>query len=176
MVDPNPPFIYALAKRYSSSPKWYRRHKVTSAHIAHLVDALDYPLIRGRDLSRLDPKELQRNMHSLMSVILRWWVGCLNMAKVIALETRDGPNTPEYRNRASRHILRQTRYDRVYADGVRAALNFKMLRKQPYSTEGITSPVLAKLFPGYPFVDPRAEVLFKNKRIKSKKKKTKHVR
>jgi hypothetical protein len=71
------------------------------------------------------------------SIALRLWAGCLDAAKTIALETRDGPNSPELRAAAFAQIDSVAETDPIYGAGVEAAPAFKVLRRQSYSFDGV---------------------------------------
>jgi hypothetical protein len=74
----------------------------------------------------------------LVSICLRLWAGCLDGAKVIAMETRSGPNTTDVRARAHANaIVPRAAVDPIYAAGAEAALAFKRLRNEPTSFDGV---------------------------------------
>jgi len=113
---------------------------------AHLVHEVDPPLdwqtpgrIRaiGPALERLLP-DVSDAMERA-SIALRLWAGCLAAAKTIALETRDGPNSPELRTAAFAQIDGIAEADPIYGAGVEAAPAFKVLRGQSYSFDGVPS-------------------------------------
>ena len=64
-------------------------------------------------------------------------------AKMIALDTRDGPNTPNMRIETFQHLDRIADQDHIYRAGVESAPLFKKERQQCFSFNGIplTSPV-----------------------------------
>jgi hypothetical protein len=77
------------------------------------------------------------------SIGLRLWSGCISTAKTIALDTRDGPNTPEIRTKIFRTLDRIADQDPIYRAGVESAPLFKKERRQCFSFNGVplTSPV-----------------------------------
>src|SRR5262249_17166793 len=98
-------------------------------------------------LARLDPalKDVAAPLvpdigdeEARVSICLRLWAGCLDGAKIIALETRSGPNTIERRARAhATVIVPRAAADPIYAAGAEAAPAFKHLRNQPMCFDGI---------------------------------------
>ncbi len=79
----------------------------------------------------------------IVNVIFRLWAGCISAAKTIGYETRSGINTPEKRSRIFGILDLIAKKDKLFYKGVEAAINFKTIRKQPYSLEGVPdiSPV-----------------------------------
>lgn len=71
------------------------------------------------------------------NICLRLWAGCLAGAKIIALETIDGPNTPEYRNLANNLIMKIAQNNPIFRAGIKTAVEFKRSRNEKYSFEGI---------------------------------------
>jgi hypothetical protein len=71
------------------------------------------------------------------NISLRLWSGCLAAAKTIALRTMAGPNTPEVREQASRHLDTVAQADSVFCAGVEAAPSFKRLLREDFSFEGV---------------------------------------
>lgn len=160
MVDPNMETAHQWAEALGRVPVLPRSLEDV-ADRARLVDAVDWPLVRGGLLIRLtNPEKVERlrevgrlSMQFLsdvedetlrVNVILRLWSGCLIAAKTIAVETRSGPNTPELRQVAfSQFIDRIAETDLIFRAGVEAAPAFKRLRNDPYSLEGVPddSPV-----------------------------------
>src|SRR5208337_1085419 len=69
-------------------------------------------------------------------IALRLWAGCISGAKVIALETRNGPNTPWRRKKGAMSIDRRCVNDPIFQAGAEAAPAFKRLRGEPYSFRG----------------------------------------
>lgn len=73
-----------------------------------------------------------------VNVTLRIWAGCLDAAKTIAMETRNGPNT-----RREREILFKSTIDPrsltdpIYCAGVEAAPFFKSQRNEQFSFDGV---------------------------------------
>ena len=74
---------------------------------------------------------------SRVSVALRLWAGCMSAAKTIAFKTRSGVNTVADRTRIMGYIEQQVAVDEVYRAGVEAAPDFKRLRRQTVSFEGV---------------------------------------
>lgn len=73
----------------------------------------------------------------VINTALRLWSGCMETAKVIALETMDGHNTAELRQEAFFQIELFSKVDLIYAAGVESAPLFKKLHKQYYSFNGV---------------------------------------
>jgi hypothetical protein len=130
----NPP------RRYHS-----QRSKYTKEKIALIVDLFDADIVQDTNLHTLTKKEARKRIDDIIKVILRWWSGCMAMAKTIALETRDGPNTPTKRKRLAKKIYNIAKHDRIFADGVLAAVAFKNLRSQKFSLDGINVSMQRKL-------------------------------
>lgn len=85
---------------------------------------------------RLLPDVVEQDARA--SICLRLWAGCLDGAKIIAMETRSGPNTANVR--AHLHttvIVPRAAVDPIYAAGAEAALAFKRLHNQPTSFDGV---------------------------------------
>ncbi len=99
-------------------------------------------------LNRIDDIVRHYNTHETnekyrKSIGLRLWSGCLSAAKVIALETRDGPNPPEMRAESFQEIDIIADRDSIFCAGVESAPLFKEYNQQCYSFNGVpsTSPV-----------------------------------
>jgi len=126
---------------------------------ARLVAEIDGPFITGSSFEEcvvnigMRIKEISSKSASYMPDVsdnltrmnlgLRLWAGCLSAAKTIALETMDGPNSPEDRARIFPSIDSLAESDPIYRAGVEAAPEFKRLRDDAYSFEGVpaNSPV-----------------------------------
>ena len=132
---------------------------------AILIDKIDMPLTVENNTANLlleymsqDEREFRLNKvlgiansflldipseASKKNVILRLWSGCLDAAKSIALETRDGLTSPEIRKSHFYQIDLFARWDLIYCAGVESAPSFKRRRKESYRFEGIPydSPV-----------------------------------
>jgi len=72
-----------------------------------------------------------------INICLRLWSGCLSAAKIIALETKNGKNTPDYRAEAYKKILNLADNDPIFKAGAKTAVDFKKSRDEEYSFEGI---------------------------------------
>lgn len=84
------------------------------------------------------------NPNARNGVGLSVWSGCMSAAKTIALETRDGENTPETRSLVFTNIINPLcEIDELYKAGVEAAPIFKRLREDEISFDGVPpeSPV-----------------------------------
>jgi len=127
-----------LARTMGRTPSWYKRATVSPEAVAWIVDTIDYPLVQSGLITR-------KKIQDIMNVYLRFWSGCMSMAKVIALETRSGVNTPEYRGKTSKKIMRIAKKDKAYRDGVCAAMMFKIYRNQEYSVTGIDKTIIKQL-------------------------------
>lgn len=141
--------------------------------IAEIVHAFDGDLVRMDELSKLNPHEawsrcrfaggvvaaalqhdptegivvLDDRYAWFASIALRLWAGCISAAKIIALETRAGPNTPNYRKSIVKPLLRACKNDRTYAAGVAAGPELKKLRNEPFEFDGIPVDVQRQLWP-----------------------------
>jgi hypothetical protein len=71
------------------------------------------------------------------------WSGCLSAAKTIALDTREGPNTPDRRTKDFQIFDHRVNQDPIYCAGVESAPLFKKKNQQCFSFDGVplTSPV-----------------------------------
>ena len=131
--------------------------------LAMLVHVIDGHLVRNTDLKDVSEAQKKRRIKDAVnmaytflcpddyiklaheefaSIVLRYWSGCLSGAKIIALKTRSGPNTPEYRSDAVVRLFKTCKRDRFFAQGVRSAPFFKRVRMQRICYDGI--PVMAK--------------------------------
>jgi hypothetical protein len=74
---------------------------------------------------------------------LRLWSGCISAAKTIALETMDGPVTPECRISIFQSLDSLAKIDSVFGLGIECAPLFKKRHQQCFSFNGVpmTSPV-----------------------------------
>ena len=140
MPDPNMAKAYQIAKAIGRQPRWYKKYRkgITPQQVALAVHVLDFPLIHGKLIKEKDP-------FVALNVLLRWWSGCISMAKVIALSTRDGRNTPKQRKRWAKQILSMMKKDIIFADGVHAAITLKRIRKQDWSFEGFDNADFNKI-------------------------------
>lgn len=78
-----------------------------------------------------------------MSILLRLWAGCLAGAKTLSIGA-DTPrvswvNTSEVRKRQFLWLARDSKRDRIFRLGARAALLFKLERGEEFGFEGIDS-------------------------------------
>ena len=71
------------------------------------------------------------------NICLRLWSGCLSGAKTIALETNEGPVTPEYRAVVYNKIMDLAQNDPIFLAGAEVAVDFKKTRNEGYSFEGL---------------------------------------
>lgn len=79
------------------------------------------------------PNEAER-----LGICLRLWSGCLDGAKVIALKTLSGPNTPEGRHTACESLIAPVAAaDPIYAAGAEAARATKRHWRQTYRLNGV---------------------------------------
>lgn len=134
---------------------------------AHLVHRIDQFLVRGATLRELRVVELLERARDVAGLVydygyrfhpisaedagnrrvsgssvlagigLRLWAGCLMGAKVIALETRSGPNTARGRAERCARIGELAADDLVFRAGAEAARAFKLLRGEPFSLDGV---------------------------------------
>jgi hypothetical protein len=63
----------------------------------------------------------EKNEEYRKSIGLRLWSGCISAAKMIALDTRDGPNTPNIRTKIFQILDRIAGQDPIYRAGVESA-------------------------------------------------------
>jgi hypothetical protein len=87
-------------------------------------------IIKEIVLNRIDDIVRSYNTHVTnekyrKSIGLRLWSGCLSVAKVIALETRDGPNTPEMRAESFQDLDSIVDRDSIFCAGVQSVPLFK---------------------------------------------------
>jgi hypothetical protein len=150
--DPNMELTRALAEGLGPPPALPASLQAV-ARRAELVDALDGPMVTGRNIYELGFQMASRLRHiaegsrglildlqdpmERINVVLRLWSGCISGAKVIAHETRSGPNTVEYRRAIMPQIEAIADRDPIYAAGLEAAPVFKLFRDQTYSLEGV---------------------------------------
>ena len=81
---------------------------------------------------------------------LRLWAGCMETAKCIALETKNGANSPKDREASFFQIDLFSKFDLMYCAGVEAAPSFKKLRKEHYSFKGVPPNSVVRKYPnGY---------------------------
>jgi len=93
-------------------------------------------------ISDVDDDGVRKNLS------LRLWSGCLSAAKIIALRTNDGPNTPDKRASSFRDkIDPQAQMDPIYRAGVEAAPHFKKLLEEEYSFEGVPEDSTVRRYP-----------------------------
>ena len=85
----------------------------------------------------------ERNEKYRKSIGLRLWSGCMSAAKTIALDTPDGPNTPNIRTKIFQDLDLKANQDPIYRAGVESAPLFKKKRQHCFSFNGVplTSPV-----------------------------------
>jgi hypothetical protein len=105
-------------------------------------------IIKEIVINRVDDIVRRYNTHASnekyrKSIGLRLWSGCLSAAKVIALETRDGLNTPKMRAESFQDIDVTADRDSIFYAGVESATLFKKYSQQCYSFNGVplSSPV-----------------------------------
>jgi hypothetical protein len=81
------------------------------------------------------------------SIGLRLWSGCLSAAKVIALETRDGPNSPKMRAESFQDIDIIADRDSIFCLGVESSPLFKKYSQQCYSFNGVPLSSRVRRYP-----------------------------
>lgn len=126
---------------------------------AQFIDAIDGPLLvdgagvwqwadmatRLRDIAETSLPVMPdvSDPFDRIAIALRLWAGCLSAAKVIAAETRSGPNTRASRSAAFSDIDGVTAHDDLFRAGMEAAPAFKDGRGQTYCLDGVPhgSPV-----------------------------------
>jgi hypothetical protein len=81
------------------------------------------------------------------NILLRLWTGCIDAAKNIALETRDGVNTPENRSKYFFQIDLFAKIDLIYCAGVEVAPSFKKLHRQHFSFNGVPTNSVVRRYP-----------------------------
>ena len=79
-----------------------------------------------------------------INICLRLWSGCLSTAKTIAIETNDGPNTPEIRYALHNKITELAENDLIFQAGAEVAEEFIKARNEEYSFEGIPNDSFLK--------------------------------
>jgi hypothetical protein len=100
-----------------------------------------------KDMTKTTDKQIPGidNIHARNGVGFLLWSGCISAAKAIALDTRDGVNTPESRMRDFTNLINPLcGIDEFYKAGVETAPIFKRLLNQAVSFDGVPdgSPVL----------------------------------
>lgn len=159
VVDPNMDTALEWANELYPSPQLPSSLQDVGPR-ARLVDSIDTHLINNSLLHTLGNKEKRQRIETVAelarksipdvddkdkraSIALRLWSGCLSAAKTIALETRSGPNTSQTRKQLFLKIDAIAQRDPVYRAGVEAAPEFKGLRGNPISFDGVpkNSPV-----------------------------------
>ena|SRR5438034_5175538 len=73
----------------------------------------------------------------VINIALRLWSGCMETAKAIAFETRDGRNTFQTRQMSFFQIDFFSKIDLIYTAGVESAPSFKKFHKEYYSFNGV---------------------------------------
>lgn len=132
---------------------------------AKLVNDIDQPLISNSLLEYLSDEEKARRLDEVaklnktyipdvdddnvrVNITLRLWSGCLSAAKMIASQTKGGPNTSNKRKSIfSGTIDPIAQRDTIYRAGVEAAPYFKTLREQDYSFEGVPENSAVRRYP-----------------------------
>ena len=164
MVDTNMETALQWANELGSSPML----PVSLENVdlrARLVNAIDTPLVyKEVILERLNPQEKSLRMNNFaktaapymqeiddasvrLNIVLRLYSGCLSAAKAIALQTNDGPNTPERRAEQAVTVDFIAQSDMIYSAGAEAAPSFKRLRREAFSLDGIPkNSVIRKRF------------------------------
>ena len=147
MPDANMRTVRKWSQALGNPPRRYHsvRNKYTKEKIAMIVDLFDSDIVQDTNLNTLTKKQIRKRIDDIMKIILRWWSGCMVAAKLIALGTRDGPNTPAKRKRIARKIYNTAKRDAIFADGVSAAIAFKDLRNQQFCFDGINKSMIKKL-------------------------------
>lgn len=137
------------SKALGRPPRRYHSHlrnrKYLRYDIARIVDLFDSEIVQDTNLHTLTAKQSMKRINYVTKVILRWWSGCISGAKLIALETRDGPNTPAKRKKIAKKIYNIAKHDAIFADGVSAAVEFKNGRDQEYRFHGLSKSMFKKL-------------------------------
>jgi hypothetical protein len=109
-------------------------------------------IIKEIVLNRVDDLVRRYNTHEpnekyRKSIGLRLWSGCLSAAKIIALETRDGSNTPKMRAESVQVIHVTADRDSIFCAGVESAPLFKKYSQQCYSFNGVPSNSAVRRYP-----------------------------
>ena len=129
MIAVDTPLVYkeVILERLTAQEKSLRMNKVTTTAAAYMQEIGDANVI--------------------LNIVLRLYSGCLSAAKVIALLTNDGPNTPERRAEQAVTVDFIAQSDTIYNAGAEAAPSFKRLRREPFSLIGIPeNSVIRKRF------------------------------
>jgi hypothetical protein len=115
-------------------------------------------IIKEIVLNRIDDilrhyNPLETNEKYRKSIGLRLWSGCLSAAKIIAIETRDAPNTPEMRAELFQQLDTVADHDSIFRAGVESAPLFKKNNQQCYSFNGVPSTSPVRRYPNEYLVD-----------------------
>jgi hypothetical protein len=159
MPDINMHFGLELARGLSASSIDLPVPLVDAKRRAEFVHAIDRPLLID-DAGHLQPAALGAHLHVIattsvelmpevadpldrIAIALRLWAGCLMAGKSIAMETRDGANSVDSRRGAFQEIDAVAATDPIFCAGVEAAPDFKRLRGDEVSLDGVPleSPV-----------------------------------
>ena len=163
IVDPSMDIAYTLAKEIGDSfilPKLLKYPKTVTEYLDEMdeiiaqvgvyyeVDDVTKNKIINNisDGSKIYMDDI-KNSNDRVNLTLRLWSGCLDAAKTIAMETRNGPNTPKIRTKLFKNSIDiRAKDDEVYAYGVSIAPLFKERRKQPISFKGVPKNSQVKKF------------------------------
>lgn len=159
MGDPNMNIALDLARGLSPDLHVSPDCLADPLTLAELVDEIDGPIVvdgngdlrfdlLGERLRAISEKSTLA-LHAFtdpvdrLAVALRIWAGCLMAAKLIAHETRGGPNTNEMRASMFPQVDSLARNDPAFCAGVEAAPAFKATRGQEIALGGVPadSPV-----------------------------------
>jgi hypothetical protein len=136
---------------------------------AILIDKIDMPLTLENNtanllLEHMSPDEREFRIKKVLgignsflldqisetskkNIILRLWSGCLDAAKSIAVQSRDGLTSPEIRKEHFFQIDLFASWDLIYRAGVESAPPFKRRRKESYKFEGVPNDSPVRRYP-----------------------------
>ena len=140
MPDPNMELAYQLSKIscWTSRNGLHLTEFKTPEMLAQFLDKHDKVI--AKNLFKIY-KALQAIADSIeyrdLGTVLRLWSGCLSSAKLIALETRDGPVMPNYRRSAAIFDAMRCKRDPIWKMGYRTGPALKRLRKEKVCYDGI---------------------------------------
>lgn len=146
MSDPNMELAYQLSQiwgtRWASNGKitrpWYLKEFKTPESLTQFLDKHDKKIARNifkihKALMQIADEIEGRDLGTILCL----WSGCITGAKLVALKTKDGPVTAEYRRSASMFNELRCKLDPTWKIGYQAGPILKKLRKEPVCLDGV---------------------------------------
>lgn len=142
MPDPNMELAYQLSQIMDELPEGAipaNMAEFTNPEVlARFLDKHD--AVIAKNLSKIF-KALQVIVDSIEGrdpgMVLRLWSGCLTSAKIVALDTRDGPVTTNYRRSATAFFRKRCRRNPTWKAGYQAGPALKRIRGEQVCYDGI---------------------------------------